>query len=492
MRPGHDWIALDARLAPAPETSALAALAARPCRPPLPAGKPIRMTKDMPAAPPSETEARTPLSSAPDRPHPTASGADAGGAPFDPVPAYDAIARVLADSTLGFHPRIDHLLALLADLFNADVALLNHDDGKVMTSLRTVSPCGLGMAPGEEMDERHSFCVLLRDCDPLKPWFIADSKVDYADGRRFDPAYVAQIRRYGGVRIDVAEQMFVVAFAGQTPDDPPALAARENVFVALAVAMRTVLERRALKQQREAAKAADRAKDEFLSMMNHELRTPLNHIMGFADILRLQAHGPLGAAAYQEYAEHIGRAGEQLLAVLTDITDLSQLQAGGLKIMPTPCSLADAATMAVRLVTKLARDRGVTLTCSVTDDLPPVYADERRLKQIVLNLVSNAIKFTDADGSVTLSGTLSDDGMGRLTIADTGIGMTRDELALALKPFSQVDHRLARQYEGVGIGLPLTRALVELHGGSLSFDTAKGRGTRVTIAIPLAAHQPAG
>lgn len=229
--------------------------------------------------------------------------------------------------------------------------------------------------------------------------------------------------------------------------------------------------------------AANRAKTEFLANMSHELRTPLNAVIGFSEVLKNRLFGPLGNERYAEYAADIHASGAHLLRIINDILDLSKIEAGQMKLNEGNVDLDQAINAAARIVHERARMAELNFATEVAENLPGLLADERAIKQILINLLSNAIKFTPAGGSVTVSAEF-DQEMLALSVRDTGLGMDPADIPKALEPFAQLDGSLARRHEGTGLGLPLVKSLVELHGGELSFDTAPGQGTTVWIRFP--------
>jgi two-component system cell cycle sensor histidine kinase PleC len=241
----------------------------------------------------------------------------------------------------------------------------------------------------------------------------------------------------------------------------------------------------ALLSAKEQAELANRAKSEFLANMSHELRTPLNAVIGFASMIQGEMVGPLGTPRYGEYAGLIVTSGEHLLAVINDILDIAKIEAGKFEIHPQPVDVRDAVGSSVQLIRGRAAEGGVGLTVDVSADTPLLLADPVRLKQILLNLLSNAVKFTPAGGRVGLR-VRRDDAHGLIEVTDTGIGMSAQDIAVALQPFGQVDSHLARRHGGTGLGLPLARSFVDLHGGTLSIDSAEGQGTTVRVRLPAA------
>ncbi len=235
---------------------------------------------------------------------------------------------------------------------------------------------------------------------------------------------------------------------------------------------------------KEQAELANRAKSEFLANMSHELRTPLNAIIGFSEIVAGELFGPIGAARYVEYARDIHASGIHLLSIISDILDLSKIEAGRRELSESMVDLHDAAESCLRLVRGRADDGGVKLLNGVVRGMTPLYADERAVKQILLNLLSNAVKFTPEGGRVSVRTELRADGAMVVLVEDTGIGIAPENIPRALAPFSQVDSSLSRRYEGTGLGLPLVKSLIELHGGRLELTSEIGRGTVVAVVFP--------
>lgn len=246
---------------------------------------------------------------------------------------------------------------------------------------------------------------------------------------------------------------------------------------------------RAARDGLQRAEEANRAKSAFLAAMSHELKTPLNAIIGFSEIIKDEVLGALGNKVYLGYAGDIHASGHRLLAIINDILDVSRLEGGAITLHSqdcTPDSIVRTAIGLARQVTRDARPIAVELP-----ELPAITADAARLSQALANLLSNALKFTPEGGSVALSARRDAAGGMNFIVSDTGIGMAPEKVAAALEPFRQLDGSLARRFEGAGLGLSIARALIELHGGSLSITSAPGAGTTVTIRLPAVRTRPA-
>lgn len=239
-----------------------------------------------------------------------------------------------------------------------------------------------------------------------------------------------------------------------------------------------------LRHAKERAEVASQAKSEFLATISHELRTPLNSIIGFSDLMIMKAFGPLGHENYEEYLHNIHDSGQHLLKIINDILDVSKIEAGKLDLAEEVFDLAEAGREALRLTEHKAQEGGLQLAAELPNTFVNLQGDRRRVLQILLNLLSNAIKFTPSGGRITLSMTLLDDGRARLSVADTGIGMTPKEIEKALTPFGQVDSKLSRSQEGTGLGLPLTKSLAEMHQADFEILSTPWVGTKVMITFP--------
>ena len=238
-----------------------------------------------------------------------------------------------------------------------------------------------------------------------------------------------------------------------------------------------------LREAKESSDLANRAKSEFLANISHELRTPLNAILGFSEVIRDRLFGH-AHDKYTEYARDIFTSGTLLLALIDDILDLSKVEAGRMELYEETIEIGLLIDEAVQLMRQNADAGRLCLTSRVERGLPPIRADERKLKQIILNLLSNSMKFTRAGGSISINARCNDAGDLVIEVSDTGIGIPPDMIARALEPFGQIANSFSRGHPGTGLGLPLAKSLVELHGGSFALASEPGRGTTVVITLP--------
>ena len=247
---------------------------------------------------------------------------------------------------------------------------------------------------------------------------------------------------------------------------------------------------RAIRAARAEAELNSRSKSAFLSTMSHELRTPLNAIIGFSDLIKTPgAAGPQQAA---EYAQHIANAGRRLLDVVTDVLDMSKLESGSLSLDRRPLLIAEVLEIAVENARPLFDARQQVIDLRLERNLPEIEGDAKRLRQLFANLLSNASKFTAEKGRALVMAKAAKDGAITIAIADTGVGMTHEQIVLAMQPFAQVQGHLARTQEGTGLGLPLALGIARLHGGTLHLDSQPRAGTTVIVTLPRSAAAAAG
>jgi len=232
------------------------------------------------------------------------------------------------------------------------------------------------------------------------------------------------------------------------------------------------------------AELSSKVKSEFIANMSHELRTPLNAIIGFSKLLSEQSQRRLAPSEVADYANLIHDAAGHLLAVINNILDISKIQSGKCVMDTREVNLGEVLSASASSFRLMAQNAGVDLVERIDPQLPAVSGDSVRLRQVFTNLISNALKFTRSGGTVSLLTQVRGNSI-VVSVRDTGVGMTQEEVSVALIPFGQVDSSHARWREGTGLGLPIARALVQLHGGTLTIKSEKGVGTSVEVSIPI-------
>jgi len=287
------------------------------------------------------------------------------------------------------------------------------------------------------------------------------------------------------VRMKRRDGSYVWAEIRCRPAPPARGEASDIVAVTRDISERKAQERELI-EARDAAEAANRAKSSFLANMSHELRTPLNAILGFSEVMTHEMFGPVGSAKYLEYSRLIHESGGHLLELINSVLDMSKIEAGKLELYEEVFDLAETAESALRFVKLQAERAGVALRLAIGTSSGTIFADKRAVKQMLINLLTNAIKYTPRGGDVRLKAVRDERGI-EISVADSGVGISAKDLERLGKPFEQVEGEHVRAKEGTGLGLALVKALSTLHGGDATLESVLGEGTTVRIRLPFAA-----
>ena len=239
-----------------------------------------------------------------------------------------------------------------------------------------------------------------------------------------------------------------------------------------------------LRTAKETAETASRSKSHFLANMSHELKTPLNAIIGFTDVMRMGLLGPVENPEYRTYVKDINTSANKLLGSINDILDVSRIEAGNVELHESAVNIEELFESAARLIRDRLDTAGLKLVVDLPSRLPRLHGDKRKVKQILVNLLANAVKFTQPGGRVKLSAGVGENGGLKMTVEDTGIGIAPEQLQAVMEPFAQVETDLDRRFEGLGLGLPLSRGLARLHGGDLVLESQPGKGTTAILTMP--------
>lgn len=379
------------------------------------------------------------------------------------------MALMLTDiSTLERRSRHHSRLAELVNLTPLPILVLDPQERVLMWNWAFVK-----MNPDAQLEPGIAFeQLLIRYAESEMNWIAGDPTPDWISHR------LVQHREYAGPFEEI-----------MGPDDRWFLTSEHTagdgttLIIHLDITAQKRAERAAL-HSRDLADQANQAKSEFLANMSHELRTPLNAVMGFSEVLRDELLGPLGDKRYAEYAADIHNSGAHLLDLVNTILDLSKIEAGQFELLEDWVDISAETASAIRLIEMRAKSAGVDLVTEIEPDIPPIMLDRRAIRQMVLNLLSNAVRFTNRGGAITVSVRREARGDLEIGVRDTGIGISDEDLPRVLEPFFQVAAAHTSERGGTGLGLPLVKALTERHGGTFLMDSALGVGTSVSLLFP--------
>ncbi|TCL76122.1 HAMP domain-containing sensor histidine kinase [Rhizobium sp. BK251] len=335
------------------------------------------------------------------------------------------------------------------------------DQGEFLSWMR--SPRGRGFIEQVHVSDRILFLQAVDMLRQGRPGLTVDLRLER-------PAGAQDMRQFAHVRIDMIARRDADGELGAV------------VAQLRDISHEHQLRAEAVRRTTEAEQAND-AKSRFLAAVSHELRTPLNAILGFSDILGGEYFGRLENDRQREYVQLIRQSGAHLLSVVNTMLDVSKIEAGRYELVLEPFSIADSVRACEAMLGLQAKEKGVTLTTRIQRGLTEIVADQRAVQQVLINLVGNAVKFTEKGGVVSIDASACD-GILTLSVSDTGIGIETDKLAMLGQPFVQVQNDYTRRYEGTGLGLSLVKGLVALHGGSFAIASVPGEGTVITISVP--------
>ncbi len=377
---------------------------------------------------------------------------------FEPITKVKTLANALVQATT----RLDDMTRLVSDwVWETDPDLVLTFVSPRITDALGFHPLEIVGLPLDELPSKPS--AELKELVALKsrsPFRSLEVEIDDNNG-------VTHIFRISGLPVYSPEGGAFLGLRG-TAEDVTDLRSREGALV----------------EAKEGAELANRTKTEFLANMSHELRTPLNAVIGFSELMESELLGPLGNPQYKSYAQDIHASAEHLLNLINDILDASKVEAAGHKLHEAAASPYEICDSAVRLVAERARHAGQTLELRLPPGLPELWADTLKLKQVLLNLLANAVKFTPEGGAIDLTVTLDSSGDFLFLVSDSGVGIAAADMERAFSPFEQVDNSLNRGREGTGLGLAISRAFMEMHDGTLVLESEPGVGTKAIARLP--------
>lgn len=386
------------------------------------------------------------------------------------TPMFDVISQPLTYSDSALQRERDDALLLLTSIFDAsEVGIIVTDHSRRIVKVND----SFIRIYGWERDD-------LVGKDFIK--IIADDDRDWAK-RNHEQFIDEGVRSTGEMRVQrkngsVANTLITTATLELSNNR------RFQVTTVMDITMRKQMEM-SLRYAKEQADTANHAKSSFLANMSHELRTPLNAIIGFSEMMLNETFGALGHEKYKEYLEDVHLSARHLLEIINEVLDMSKIEAGRVELDEKEIDVRALMQSVTRIMMSRAFSSGLEIVEEIDRDLPALNADPRLVRQILINLVTNAVKYSENGGKITIKAHINDQGQMDIVVSDTGVGIPKDRIQEAMEPFSQVNDPVeARGFQGTGLGLPLAKAMTELHGGSLQLESEVNAGTTVTVTFP--------
>ncbi|MEM6781970.1 MAG: PAS domain-containing sensor histidine kinase [Pseudomonadota bacterium] len=383
---------------------------------------------------------------------------------------FDVISQPLAYSDAALQRERDDALLLLTSIFDAsEVGIIVTDHSRRVVKVNDSFIRIYGWERDELIGE--DFTKVVADDD--KEWAQKNHEQFIDEGVR-STGEMRVVRKNGSI----ANTLITTATLELSNNR------RFQVTTVMDISMRKQMEM-SLRYAKEQADSANHAKSSFLANMSHELRTPLNAIIGFSEMMLNETFGALGHEKYKEYLEDVHLSARHLLEIINEVLDMSKIEAGRVELDEKEIDIRALTQSVTRIMMSRAFSSGLEIVEDIQSGLPALKADPRLVRQILINLVTNAVKYSENGGTIDVKAFTDDSGAMNIVVADTGVGIPKDRIEEAMQPFSQINDPVeARGFQGTGLGLPLAKAMSELHGGSLKLESEEGKGTTVTVTFP--------
>lgn len=409
---------------------------------------------------------------------------DAAGRPFAHLAAFDNDAFTETPEGESLFRLIGHRISTVLNHRRTRDALINSEDRFRTVIDQIVDSIILHDLEGQVLEVNRAACeslgytrdeLLQKDISEIEKSVPVEMLLDYWQNAAVDDVFSQE-----GVHARADGTLYPVDVRGRLVQ----LGGAPTVVISARNISELKKSARELRQAQHEAETASRAKSAFVANMSHELRTPLNAIIGFSDILKHESFGPIGSSRYMEYADDIHRSGTHLLGLVSNILDLSKIEAGQETLQEKRFALSPVVKDCLSLLSEKAAEKKLTFRIALEDGEYFLYGDEIKIKQVLLNLATNAVKFSFPDGVVHISAQIGSDGGLEIAVSDSGPGIEPDRIELAFESFQRLDHAMENAVEGTGLGLPISRKLCELHGGTLHLESELGTGTSAIVRLP--------